>query len=174
MLISKQRWLDIANQADIKIPDKGYILSYFIGNIDGMRQFSARISRESGMKEVVIIKNLRDICSGRTRRLDAGPAEFISLIANAGMVITDSFHATIFSLIFHRPFWVFTDVLDNSKPNARIMDILSMAGMPDRMLTPDTHARADRNAPLDFADADRRLATYINQSRQWLSDALSL
>ena len=79
-----------------------------------------------------------------------------------------------FSLIFHRPFWVFTDVLDNSKPNARIMDILSMAGMPDRMLTPDTHARADRNAPLDFADADRRLATYINQSRQWLSDALSL
>ena len=40
----------------------------------------------------------------RTRRLAAVPAEFISLIANAGMVITDSFHATIFSLIFHRPF----------------------------------------------------------------------
>lgn len=35
--------------------------------------------------------------------LPAGPAEFISLIKNATFVVTDSFHAAVFSSIFETP-----------------------------------------------------------------------
>ncbi|MFR9067006.1 MAG: polysaccharide pyruvyl transferase family protein [Faecalibacterium prausnitzii] len=33
-----------------------------------------------------------------------GPGEFVNLIANASYICTDSFHGTLFSLIFHKQF----------------------------------------------------------------------
>lgn len=47
-----------------------------------------------------------DLKFGDIKIGDAGPLEFLSLIKNAHIVVTDSFHATVFSSIFDRDFYV--------------------------------------------------------------------
>ena len=52
---------------------------------------------------------------------------------DAEMVIVDSFHGAVFSIIFNKPFWV----IGNSKRgNARFESLLGLYGLEDRMITP--------------------------------------
>ncbi len=70
---------------------------------------------------------------GLHRKLDVGPREFLGLIQNARLIITDSFHGTVFSTIFGKPFFsVYTDT-----PDARIQSTLRSLGMEDRMVKPN-------------------------------------
>lgn len=62
----------------------------------------------------------------------AGPLEFLALIKNAAFVLSNSFHATAFSLIFQKQFFVF-ERLENI--NARMRDLLKVVGCGERLFT---------------------------------------
>lgn len=61
----------------------------------------------------------------------AGPYEFLSLIYNANMVFTSSFHGLCFSLIYEKE--VFVSFSSNSD---RAKSLLQLAGIPERFLSP--------------------------------------
>lgn len=80
-----------------------YIFIYTVGNPQNVYQYASKLASE---KKINII-NLRYAKSFRRRAeqigqviYDASPEEFVSLIGNAAYVVTNSFHATAFSLIF--------------------------------------------------------------------------
>lgn len=54
---------------------------------------------------------------------------WLSLIKNSSFVITDSFHGTVFSILFNRPFYVFGN---NSRGNSRFDSLLEFTGLSDR------------------------------------------
>lgn len=56
--------------------------------------------------------------------LDVGPLEFLNLIKNATMVVSASFHAVVFSIIFGVPFYAFNGMAD-----ARIFNLLTAIGL---------------------------------------------
>lgn len=59
-----------------------------------------------------------------------GPAEFLSLFANASLVITTSFHGTAFALNFGIPFYSLLN--DKSSSDDRMVNLLRLCGMEDR------------------------------------------
>ena len=59
-----------------------------------------------------------------------GPKDFVELINNAAYVITDSFHGTVFSLIFQKQFYV---ILPPKAPE-RIVDLLDFTNLSDRII----------------------------------------
>lgn len=118
------------------------------------------------------MKNLRDIGAGYSTRYDTGPIEFLNLIENASYVITDSFHATCFSLLFHTKFWVFVEPDSTTKPNSRIVNILSIAKCYDRMLTVANMNDIDLEANIDFDIADMNISEYSSSSKYFLTDIL--
>ena len=63
-----------------------------------------------------------------------GVPEFLSLIKYAEYVVTDSFHGTVFSLIFHTPFYSFYRFKSGEKDsmNSRISTLLQEFGLSDR------------------------------------------
>ena len=64
---------------------------------------------------------------------------------DAEMVVVDSFHGAVFSIIFNKPFWV----IGNSKRgNARFESLLGMFGLEDRMI--DAGLVIDWNTPIDW------------------------
>ena len=98
--------------------------------------------------------------------LGIGPEEFVSLVAHAEAVLTNSFHATVFSLKFHRPFRTFA----NDKSSSRMRDLLGELGV-EVCLTTDVDV-----SPLarpDWDDVDRRVATLRQGSLRFLREALS-
>lgn len=172
LLFTAEQWRELSCLVNpIKKP---YILCYFIGDISGMRKYVSRVKRETGIsKVIVIIKNLRDIGSGFSTMFDAGPIEFLNLIEHASYVITDSFHATCFSLLFHTKFWVFVESNSTTKPNSRISNITKIANCSERVLNVHNMNDIEVDVDIDFAAADEFITKYSLQSKVYLDRALS-
>lgn len=77
--------------------------------------------------------NLKDRNFGDIKIANAGPKEFISLIHDASVVITDSFHATVFSNIFKKNFFVL-EREEATTMNSRITSLLEILNMKDRFI----------------------------------------
>ena len=106
---------------------------------------------------------------------DAGPREFLSYIRNAEMIVTNSFHGMVFSVVFQKPFWVVKRYRDTDKASAnnRITDFLRMLGLEDRLLEDGEMPDAERlRRPIDYDRVSTRLEDLRTDSLHWLSDAL--
>ena len=94
------------------------------------------------------------------------------MIDHASYVITDSFLATCFSLLFLTKFWVFVESNSMSKPNSRIYNILKIADCQERILTNETVNRVDVDADIDFSVSDTNIESYSLLSKKYLDKAL--
>ena len=68
-------------------------------------------------------RNKSDYFNPFIKQYDAGPCDFLSLIDHAAVVLTSSFHGTVFSLIYGKPFYVI-----NGMEDGRIRDIIKLFG----------------------------------------------
>lgn len=95
LLLSAEEWHAVAN-GDLT-PQRAYVFTYLLGGMnEEANEALCHVVREEKAVVSLTDRQTKD-------ELDAGPAEFISLIEHADHVITDSFHAAVFSIIFHRP-----------------------------------------------------------------------
>lgn len=101
-----------------------------------------------------------------------GPEEFMALIRKATMVLTDSFHASVFSVLNHTPFYTFLRQGKNEKNsmNNRMENLLEMLGLQNRLIYPDD--TVDCYTEINFSDVDKILAAKRNASQQFLLNAL--
>ncbi|MDM8125540.1 polysaccharide pyruvyl transferase family protein [Mediterraneibacter glycyrrhizinilyticus] len=95
---------------------------------------------------------------------DIGPAEFLSYIKNADYVIGTSFHAVVFSLIFHRDFCV----VPHSSTGARVNDLLGSLGLEDHLIG----LEFDGVFPFINVDYQCKLDEVIRDSKQYLNSIL--
>lgn len=101
LLMAKNEWKMIEKKPK-KMINKKYILTYFLGGIT--EQLNKEISILS-QKENLEIINLND--EKQKDYYICGPSEFLYLFDNAELILTDSFHACVFSMIYNKPFFVF-------------------------------------------------------------------
>ena len=132
------------------IPDK-YILVYALkktGNLDHLIRW---LKKETGLAVVMIDE--QGYLAGQVRHdravRNAGPREFLWLVANAHAVISTSFHGAAFSVLFHKELYA---LADPDKP-ARIEQLAELFGVPV-IHGEKTFRRMDA---VDFAKADRVL-----------------
>lgn len=113
-----------------KVNDE-YLLVYDFGCSTVIRDISQKIARARGLK----IYSINDFTTHDYADIninDAGPIEFISLIRGAKYFVSNSFHGTIFSLIFEIPFLVVKRTQGNV--NSRMESLLKMVGINDRLV----------------------------------------
>lgn len=109
MLYNAQEWESIAGLAPI-VSGK-YIFCYFLGENENHRKFARQLQIKVGMK-IVCIPHLNgftksDVNFGDVTLYDIDPGQFINLIKFSEFVCTDSYHATIFSILHNRQFFNF-------------------------------------------------------------------
>jgi len=135
LLINGEEWSRIAAAPK---NNGEYILCYFVSNASAYLPFIKELSQKYSMP-VVTLCGARKGLAGSTFIYDAGPREFLGLFKNASMICTNSFHGTVFSVNFSKPFFSFTaDNNSDKSRNSRQHSILSMLGLLDRIVTPST------------------------------------
>ena len=103
-------------------------------------------------------------------KLDIGPIQFLNLIKNAELVITGSFHAILFSIIFHTPFFAFNGLEDN-----RMRHILQACELDSRSITVDNYiSKISGYKLLNFIKADNWISQKRNEAIQYLKDCFDL
>lgn len=127
MLLDSNQWIEIAKKPSY-VSNNRFIVTYFLGGRDDdLNTYIKKIA--NGRK----IFNL-EIESAPEDKIDSievfatSPDEFVWLIANADCVLTDSFHATVFSILFHIPFCVFERkaINESYKMGSRIDTLLGL------------------------------------------------
>ena len=125
MLLERAEW-DKIKKMPTKINGKNYILTYFLGG--RTREVEKVIYRYAKLTDSAVI-NLQDY---NTPYYTVGPDEFVGLISKAKMVLTDSFHATVFSIIYEKPFVVYDRQGSGKKMGSRLSSLLEMCGLNNR------------------------------------------
>ena len=107
--IDSEIWESMAKEPET-IPYSKYMLYYHLGS-DTHQEIVTRIAKNGGMEIVDILNN--------EQYFSTGPSEFLWLVKNAEIVVTDSYHGTIFSGLFHVPCYVCTRTGDEINMNSR-------------------------------------------------------
>ena len=98
---------------------------------------------------------------------------WIRRIAGASLVLTDSFHGTVISLLYHRPFVVY---IGNPNRITRIVSLLDQLGLSERILTGENTFRKildTANKKIDWNAVDKKLSRLRADSLNLLEEALS-
>lgn len=102
-----------------------------------------------------------------------GPQEFLWLVDNAEYIFTDSYHGTIFSLLFQKKFWTF-ERFRNDDPicqNSRIQQLNKMFDLESKILS--SKEIPDVNVNLDYEVIQEKMQIYIKESKNFLREALN-
>lgn len=147
-LIEKEGWFPLIGK---KTGSKPYLFVYTVGSahIDEVYRMASKLAEEKGL-DIINLRYDRSLRHGEYQIghvvYDAGPDDFVSFIANASCVVTDSFHATAFSVIFHKPMYVSMP----EKVGSRISNLFSITGIDGRVI-----GKAMKE--IDWAQVDRQM-----------------
>lgn len=170
LLLTGEEWSGIAKGPRTKHP---YILCYFLTYNKKYADYAKNIGKGLKLDTVFLgdsqeVRELSDV-----RLKGTGPAEFLGLVRNAEMVITDSFHGTIFSIVFNRRFATLKRFKDSDpkSQNSRIESLFSQLGI-EGFYSEEDIDRGDVGFISDFGPINERLSRLKNESMDYLRKSL--
>ena len=176
LLLSPDEWQSIESPVDLKGP---YILVY--GAVGGRGAQIDAIARElqksTGMQIIRIYGRPYHRFSRKIKYLfDVGPGEFLWLFRNASYVLANSFHATVFSILFKRQFLSFYPA--SSDLGTRQQNLLKLLNLEERGVALAHETREGEVAhlmqePVSFETCQPKLDDLRKNSIDWLSRALN-
>lgn len=136
LLLHPEEWNNIMAKP-FWIDDEKFLVTYFLGEISPeIKEEINEYAKKNRLKIVPFQSEFirsRDVLNYNS--FAASPQEFLWLIAHAQCVLTDSFHACVFSILYKRPFQVFNRkaIEENNKMESRLETLLAKFGLQDRM-----------------------------------------
>lgn len=140
LLLDKNEWGKILeeNKSIIETP---YIFVYLLGNNPEHREIIKKVKSIKGYPIVALLHVDEYIAEDEEfadiSPYDVDPSEFLSLIKNAEYIFTDSFHASVFSIIFEKQFFTFNRFNESNKngTNTRIDNLMEITGLGKRRMS---------------------------------------
>lgn len=146
-LLTKEYWGRLASS---KIGNEKFVLVYNLGPLmQSIKECAQQLAHNHGLK-IVAVEELANISYADIRITDAGPCEFIELFVKASYVVTNSFHATSFSILFNIPFFSYI----KNATSSRITDLLSFCGLETRLNSKDL------NVGIDWCEVNTKVAAF--------------
>lgn len=165
LLINQKAWAKLATKPKIR---KKYILVYKITKADKLISFAKLLSKKTGYQIIYIPNDLKNGIIGHTI-FDAGPEEWLGYIKNAEYVVTNSFHGTVFSIIFEKEFFVECSTKLN-KTTSRIEGLLSILRLKDRIIDSTDNIKID--CEIDYRPVKDKIEIIKNDSYEFLNKVI--
>ena len=175
LLFTGEEWMNI-QQAEPLTQGK-YIFCYLLGNNPPQREIIKEISRITGCK-IVALQHLDEYVASDEGFADeapynVGPKEFLNYIRNAEYVLTDSFHGSVFSILYKKNFFTFSRFSETAKQgtNTRIDNLLNITGLQGRRVSNTDKAEEIVKREVSFDGVDERLNQLREFSMNYLKSA---
>ena len=152
---------------------KNFVFLYVVGTakeFQNVIQYAEETARDKGLDLYYVIsanKTLYHIHGNNV--YGCSPSDFLSLIKNARYVISNSFHATAFSILFSKQFVTFL----KRENDSRISDLVSEFHLQDRIFGQDN--RTDPfDTQIDYSQLKQTLQAFRKKSDDYLLAALGI
>lgn len=166
LLLSKDNWDNLIAENDtVSLPFEKYILVYTLFESDEVTKIANYLSKVTGLK-VVHFRKYNAYENELISLYSKGPVDFVNAFKNAGYVVTNSFHGTVFSLIFERKFY---SVLPKTRAG-RIKDLLGDLGLGKRIIQ-DTK-EVNLNDEIDYINTKAKIESLRAKSIEYLKKGI--
>ncbi len=169
LLISKEQW-DLLSFDKAIIKEKYIVLYDLYGNEDAYK-----IANYFKRKLNLNVYLLREIPIAFYKykfkhHFNTGPLEFLNILKNSELIISSSFHGTIFSIIFNKPFYAVNGLDDN-----RINTLLKSLKLEDRCVSINNmDSKITEAFNINFDIATKIIDNEKEKSKNYLKKALNI
>lgn len=175
LLLPRTHYEAIAS-CDAAAPPSGSLITYILDTSPDIEQQINCISGQLGLIPHGLLPSdppTRRIYRRFPERYSRpGVEEWLGAIAGARLVVTDSFHGTVFSIIFGVPF---ITIINDARGAARFESLLHSTGLESRLITPTSAIPSSLLVDsIDWAEVERRISVDRNQSLAFLCGALGM
>lgn len=125
LILSPDSWRNISS--DELTPKEPYVFAYLLGSPTAESQLVLDRVSDNGSKKIVFLSD-----NEKPNEVPAGPSQFISLIDHADHIVTDSFHASVFSAILQSPLTI-VHRAGSSNMFSRLDSLAQMLGIQDKV-----------------------------------------
>lgn len=127
LLLSKDDYIQLLNIKERKT--KGIMLSYIVNETENVRKIASAISKDNKFENRLICPDAKSA--------DVLPSisEWLQIIQDADFVFTDSFHVTVFSILFRKHFVV---IKNKESGNTRLESLMEMLNLNGHMISEET------------------------------------
>lgn len=163
-LLDASRW-DVLSQTEVE--REKYLFIYDFDSNPLIKQMAMDLKKKYGWKIISVNENIN---YADTNYFLKGPKKFLSLVRHAEFVISNSFHAVAFSIIFRKKFVVFNRAY---KINTRMRDLLGSIDLPELLMLDQKQVVAFDPESIDYSKAEDKLAALVKHSKDYLDKALT-
>lgn len=142
-----------------KTEEEDYLFAYILDITPEKQSYVESMAKSKGLK--VIIR-------GADKNSTLSVEDWLSMIANSSMVVTDSFHGTVFSILFHKEFYSIVNV---ARGGTRFASLLSPLGLEHRM-GDVSQVQSIESPSIDWQLVDCFLEQHRRDSMNFLTNAL--
>jgi hypothetical protein len=163
MLLTDKEWSELAKRPKQLKTDK-YILNYVLGILSPEREAEIeRIARENDCEIINILDKEGPF-------YETGPSEFLYLEQNAFLICTDSFHSSVFALLFNRPFIIFNREDSQASMNSRLETLVNTFKLENRNFYKNI---TEENLKHNYTNAYKILEEERKKAHNYLNNALN-
>ncbi|QWT54146.1 polysaccharide pyruvyl transferase family protein [Eubacterium sp. MSJ-33] len=165
MLFLRETWEQQEQRPKDMIENEKYIVCYYLKESTTKRVLAQKFAAEKQCKIVYPIwvgerNKYDDTTKGENILYHVGPREWLWLIHHAEYVLTDSFHGTVFSIIYEKEFYHVLRDRKKSNMNSRIYSLLDSFGLQDRLC----EGNRCKDGQINYEVISRRLEDMRNRS----------
>lgn len=158
MLLEREDYLDLCS--DVPTVNDKILFAYILDVDDNTKEELENIAHKYGLN--LIFASAHSNCT-------LSIEEWLAKFRDAKMVITDSFHGTIFSIIFNKEFYT---LCNESRGKTRFISLLSQFNLQDRLYN-DVKSINQNTTQINWIDINNIKSTLQNKSFTFLSDNLN-
>lgn len=154
---------DYINRFGLKKKQNRFLFAYFVSEDVYLSQLAGVVAGALNLEVVELHYYKKHSMKDKNQHADFGPVDFLQSIYDSEFVITNSFHGTAFSLIFHKQFY------SVYKDNARINNLLDFLNLQDRHI--QSNNDLDLRSFVDYEQID--LDSYTVESKRFLNEIIN-
>lgn len=166
LLITGEEW---KKKFKVKKNKTNYVLVYSLGNFKETQKIIKDVHKKFEKIKIVVLAPLVPVI--KTQGVEvvtaAGPIEFLNYINAAQLVITNSYHGTLFSVNLEKPFFFLKDV---NKKDERVSQILKKLELQKQVISDIQNI--EKIPQINYEEVKNKLGKYRKESLAYLEDAL--
>lgn len=160
MLLTREDYADACK--DVPVRRDGFLACYVLDMTEELREYAARTAGRFHLKPLYLTAN---------REAAVSVGAWLAVFRDTGYVITDSFHGTVFSIIFEKPF---VSVINRKRGAERFVSLLRAFQLEGRLMQSVNDLEGDScNAPIDWRKVRGILSCERYKSVEFLQKALA-
>lgn len=165
LLVDRDVWKKFINK---RLRSDKYIFVYALEKNIHLINAARHIAEAKNLN--VVFMDMKNYYGKRGRSYySAGPVEFLNLLYYADYVITNSFHGTVFSIIFEKQFFS----IPHKSRSTRVVDLLRELDLSDRIFY-EYSGNENIDAPVDYKHVNQLLCIQRERSKKYFSDNIDI